>query len=152
MNNTPRVFILVHVCFISLMILCVWVGKKLALVVFEPRPHDPKSGVLTTQQCRRFITQKCITVMILSFRTNRSGQTADPDQTAPRGAVWSGSLPGFALGFFFFRHHFRQFYFFGANFFKFGPFIPTLLQVILIQWWKSQHMRLFYRLLNLMHL
>ena len=30
-----------------------------------------------------------ITVMILSFQTGRSGQTAD--QTAPRGAVWSGS-------------------------------------------------------------
>ena len=41
--------------------------------------------------------------MILSFRTDRPGQTvqtqirllledsADPDQTAPRGAVWSGS-------------------------------------------------------------
>ena len=51
------------------------------------------------------------TVMFLSFRTDRSGQTVqtqirllleeqsdqglhclpDPDQTAPRGAVWSGS-------------------------------------------------------------
>ena len=30
------------------------------------------------------------TVMILSFWTNRPGQTVDPDQTAPR-AVWSGS-------------------------------------------------------------
>ena len=32
------------------------------------------------------------TVMTPSFRTDRSGQkSADPDQTAPRGAVWSGS-------------------------------------------------------------
>ena len=33
-----------------------------------------------------------ITVMNLSFRTDRSGaNSADPDQSAPRGAVWSGS-------------------------------------------------------------
>ena len=31
-----------------------------------------------------FKGQKCVTVMILSFRTDMSGQTvADPDQTAP---------------------------------------------------------------------
>ena len=37
---------------------------------------------------------------------------------------------------FFFRHHFRQFDFLCANFFKSGPFIATFSQVILIQWWK----------------
>ena len=31
------------------------------------------------------------TVMTLSFWTDRSGQTVQTDQTAPRGAVWSGS-------------------------------------------------------------
>ena len=32
-----------------------------------------------------------ITVMILSFRTEAWANSADPDQTIPRGAVWSGS-------------------------------------------------------------
>ena len=33
--------------------------------------------------------------------------------------------------FFFFRHHFRQFDFFGANFFKFGPFIASHINLMM---------------------
>ena len=38
-----------------------------------------------------FVYQSRSTVMILSFKTDMPGQTVDPDQTAPREAVWSGS-------------------------------------------------------------
>ena len=48
--------------------------------------------------------------------------------------AWDESLPvktGFAPGFFFFRHQFRQFDFFDANFFKFGPFIASHINLMM---------------------
>ena len=42
-------------------------------------------------------------------------------------------VSGFVLGFFFFRHHIRQFDIFCASFFQFGPFFATFSQVTLIQ-------------------
>ena len=43
----------------------------------------------------------------------------------------TAKLSGFAPGFFFFRHHFCQFDFFGANFFKFGPFITSHINLMM---------------------
>ena len=41
------------------------------------------------------------------------------------------SVQGSRQDFFFFRHHFRQFDFFGANFFKFGPFIASHINLMI---------------------
>ena len=76
-----------------------WLFDTSVITDFGPEINKKVKGVL-------FRTQNLIKrniVMILSFRTNRPVQTADPDQTAQNeGAVWSGStlfvIPSASLG------------------------------------------------------
>ena len=58
-----------------------WAGQFESYLVANPEDRFSHDGAYRTQEAD-------ITVMILSFQTDRTGQTVDPDQTAPDQGLW----------------------------------------------------------------